>query len=105
MDHECQDERIDTRREIGEFRAYEQEAAENARREAFRRENPYLDYGARGEYEETYGAPPTPEEFAELMGTADEYSASLAAGLARHRGEDFHSDVGGPAFDDDDLPF
>lgn len=48
---------------------------------------------------------PTDEDMVELFGTAEEYSASLAAGLARHRAEDFHSDVGGPAFDDDDLPF
>lgn len=41
----------------------------------------------------------------ELFGTAEEYSASLAAGLARHRAEDFHSDVGGADFDDYDLPF
>ena len=87
MDHEHQDERIDARREV------------------FRRNNPNIDFGALGEYEETYGTPPTPEEFADLMGTAEEYSASLAAGLARHRAEDFHSDVGGPVFDDEDLPF
>ena len=48
---------------------------------------------------------PTDEDMVELFGTAEEYSDSLAAGLARHRAEDFHSDVGGPAFDDYDLPF
>lgn len=48
---------------------------------------------------------PTPEDFDLLFGTAEEYSASLAAGLARHRAEDFHSDIGGPDFDDYDLPF
>ena len=44
-------------------------------------------------------------DMVEPFGTAEEYSASLAAGLARHRAEDFHSDVGGPDFDDEDLPF
>ena len=48
---------------------------------------------------------PTNEDMIELFGTADEYSASLAAGLARHRSEDFHADLGGPDFDDYDLPF
>lgn len=45
------------------------------------------------------------EDMVELFGTAEEYSASLAAGLARHRAENFHSDVGGADFDDYDLPF
>lgn len=55
MDHEHQDERIDARRELDELRTNEREAAENDRREMFRRNNPDLDYGALGEYEETYG--------------------------------------------------
>ena len=51
----------------------------------------------RSDYDE-----PT-EDMVELFGTAEEYSASLAAGLARLRAEGFHSEVGGA--DIDDLPF
>ena len=42
----------------------------------------------RSDYDE-----PT-EDMVELFGTAEEYSASLAAGLARLRAEGFHSEVG-----------
>lgn len=61
--------------------------------------------GPKGRHPEDDYDEPTDEDMVELFGTAEEYSASLAAGLARHRAEDFHSDVGGADFDDYDLPF